>query len=46
MRSALNNGELPTIATTMMGSMWLMVFVRTLRGPSKSCHFFVPANVC
>jgi hypothetical protein len=46
MRSALSSGELPTIATTMMGNMWLMVFVRALRGPSKGYHFFMLIVVC
>ncbi len=46
MRCASNNGELPTITTTMMGSMWSMIFLRELKGLSKGYHFFVPTYVC
>jgi len=42
MRNTLSSGELLTIATTMMGNMWSMVFL----GSSKGYHFFVPTNVC
>ncbi len=46
MNNALSSGELLAIATTMMGNMWSMVFLRELKGPSKGCHFSVPTYVC
>jgi hypothetical protein len=46
MDNVLSSGELLAIATTMMGNMWSMVFLREFKGPSKGCHFFVPTYVC